>query len=104
MVRRPYKISACEVPRWLGHVLPLAARRSAGDRGRDSFHAPAFSVRGPLSSVDEGFQYFHETCSHIHPLEGPGSEVSCLAKGLPPASVGRSLLRIRPMYPLRRSP
>ncbi|KAF3607173.1 hypothetical protein DY000_02048445 [Brassica cretica] len=23
MVRRPYKTSACEVPRWLGHVLPL---------------------------------------------------------------------------------
>ncbi|KAF2534685.1 hypothetical protein F2Q70_00030025 [Brassica cretica] len=27
MVRRPNKISACEVPRWLGHVLPLVARK-----------------------------------------------------------------------------
>ncbi|KAF3522225.1 hypothetical protein F2Q69_00048445 [Brassica cretica] len=100
MARRPYKVSACEVPRWLGHVLPLVAR----DRGRDSFHALAFSVRGPLSSVNEGFQYFHETGSHIHPPERPGSEASCLAKCLPPASVRRPLLRIRPMHPLRRSP
>ncbi|KAF2593515.1 hypothetical protein F2Q70_00043612 [Brassica cretica] len=72
------------------------------DRGRDSFHAPAFSVRSPLSSVSEGFQYFHETGSHIHPLERPGSEASCLAKWLPPASVRRPLLWIRLMHPLRR--
>ncbi|KAF2530640.1 hypothetical protein F2Q70_00030767 [Brassica cretica] len=100
MVRRPYKLSACEAPRWLGHVLPLVAR----NRGRASFHAPALSVRGPLSPVDDGFQHFHETCSHIHPLERPGSEVSCLAKCLHPVSATRPLLQIRLMYPLRRSP
>ena len=74
------------------------------DRSRDSFHAPDLSARGPLSLVDEGFQHFHETCSHIHPPERPGSEASCLAKRLHPASMRRLLLRIRPMYPLRRSP
>ncbi|KAF2561548.1 hypothetical protein F2Q70_00017781 [Brassica cretica] len=87
-------------PSSTGFCLFLGSR----DRGRDSFHAPAFGVWGPLSSVDEGFQYFHETCSHIHPPERPGSEASCLAKCLPPSSVRRPLLRIRPMYPLRRSP
>ncbi|KAF3587791.1 hypothetical protein F2Q69_00031265 [Brassica cretica] len=64
------------------------------DRGRDSFHAPDLIVRGPLSLVDEGFQHFPETCSHIHPPERPGSEASCLAKCLHPA-FGRPLLRIR---------
>ncbi|KAF3527954.1 hypothetical protein DY000_02040732 [Brassica cretica] len=144
MVRRPYKISACEVPRWLGHVLPLVARAivprvpciilarsvliqgltcfwderpcwrvppsSAGfclflgsrDRGQNSFHAPDLSIRGPLSLVDEGFQHFHETCSHIHPPERPGSEASYLAKYLHPAFARRLLLQIRPMYPLWR--
>ncbi|KAG5393542.1 hypothetical protein IGI04_023505 [Brassica rapa subsp. trilocularis] len=100
MVRRLYKVSACEVPRWLGHVLPLVAR----NRGRDLFHAPTFSVRSLLSSVNEGFQYFHETGSHIHPPERPGSEASYLAKCLPPASVRRPLLWIRLMHPPRRSP
>ncbi|KAF3602751.1 hypothetical protein F2Q69_00036256 [Brassica cretica] len=42
--------------------------------------------------------------SHIHPLERPGSEVSCLAKCLHPASARHPLLQIRQMYPLRRSP
>ncbi|KAF3593584.1 hypothetical protein DY000_02020471 [Brassica cretica] len=87
-------------PSSTGFCLFLGSR----DRGRDTFHAPALSFRGPLSPVDEGFQHFHETCSHIHPLERPGSEVSCLAKCLHPASVRRPLLQIRPMYPLRRSP
>ncbi|KAF2541081.1 hypothetical protein F2Q68_00031110 [Brassica cretica] len=100
MVQRPYKISACEVPRWLGHVLPLVAR----DRGRDLFHAPSLSVRGPLSPVDECFQHFHETCNHIHPLERPGLEVSYLAKCLHPASARSPLFEIRQMYPLRRFP
>uniref|UniRef100_A0A0D2ZPY5 Uncharacterized protein n=1 Tax=Brassica oleracea var. oleracea TaxID=109376 RepID=A0A0D2ZPY5_BRAOL len=74
------------------------------DRGRDSFHAPNLSVRGSLSLVDEGFQHFHETCSHIHPPERPGSEASCLAKCLHPAFARCPLLRIRPIYRLRRSP
>ncbi|KAF2554007.1 hypothetical protein F2Q68_00034348 [Brassica cretica] len=86
-------------PSFAGFCLFLWSR----DRGRDSFHAPVLSVRGPLSPVDEGFQHFHETCSHIHPLERPGSEVSCLANCLHPASARRRLLQIRQMYPLRRS-
>ncbi|KAF3600899.1 hypothetical protein F2Q69_00035611 [Brassica cretica] len=74
------------------------------DRGRDLFHAPSLSVRGPLSPVDEGFQHFHETCNHIHPLERPGLEVSYLAKCLHPASTRSPLFEIRQMYPLRRFP
>ncbi|KAF2530633.1 hypothetical protein F2Q70_00030768 [Brassica cretica] len=87
-------------PSFAGFCLFLGCR----DRGRDSFHAPTLSVRGPLSPVDEGFQHFHETCSHIHPLERPGSEVSCLANCLHPASARHPLLQFRQMYPLRRSP
>ena len=73
-------------------------------RGWDLFHAPAFSARGPPFPPDEGFKHLHEMCSHIHPLETPGSEVSCLAKFLHPVSARRPLLQTRLMYLLRKSP
>ncbi|KAG5384241.1 hypothetical protein IGI04_035711 [Brassica rapa subsp. trilocularis] len=56
-----------------------------------------------MSPIHEGFQQFHEACSHIHPVERLGLEVSCLAECLRPASARRPLFWIRPMYPLRRS-
>ncbi|KAH0898567.1 hypothetical protein HID58_048135 [Brassica napus] len=61
----------------------------------------------PISGMDIDLRpggHFHETCSLIHPLEPPGSKVSCLAKCLHPASARRPLLQIHQMYPLRRSP
>ncbi|KAG2256082.1 hypothetical protein Bca52824_075376 [Brassica carinata] len=87
-------------PSSAGFCLFLGSR----NRGRDLFHAPDLSVRGPLSLVDEGFQHFHETCSLIHPPERPGSEASCLAKCLHHAFARRPLLWSRTIYPLRRSP
>ena len=53
------------------------------------FQATAFSVWGPPFPVDESFKHLHEMCSHIHPLERTGSEVSYLAKFLQPVSVRR---------------
>ncbi|KAF3533240.1 hypothetical protein DY000_02040209 [Brassica cretica] len=85
-------------PSSAGFCLFLGSR----DRSRDTFHAPDFNVWGPLSLVDEGFQHFHETCSHIHPPERPGPEASCMAKCLRLVFARRPLLRIHPIYPLRR--
>ncbi|KAL0836045.1 hypothetical protein Bca101_087934 [Brassica carinata] len=89
---------------WALDVMIVGGPMDPGDRGRDLFHAPSLSVRGPLSPVDEVFQHFHETCNHIHPLERPGLEVSYLAKCLHPASARSPLFEIRQMYPLRRFP
>ena len=89
MIRRVWLAFGIEHPCW--KVPPFSARfclfLGSRDHGRDSFHAPAFSVRSPLSSVNEVFQYFNETGSHIHLPERPCSEASCLAKCLPHASV-----------------